>query len=102
MIHVTAEQLAARLLTRPPGYLQEIEPAILRRHPDGSLDFEDAHPAWIAAIAKYRGLAASRLAICSTCDEFNGNLCEVAFPNGCCSCTWAAFLRGRQCPKGIL
>ncbi len=99
MIHVTAEQLAARLLTRPPGYLQEIEPAILRRHPDGSLDFDDAHPAWLAAIAKCRGHAAYRLAVCQTCDEFNGNLCELTFPGGCCACTWGTFTTSGCCPR---
>jgi len=101
MIHVTAEQLAARLLTRPPGYLQEIEPAILRRHPDGSLDFDDHHPAWAAAVAKYRDVAAAHLTVCRVCDEFNGNICEAAFPKGCCSCTWATFLRGGRCPIGL-
>ena len=100
MIHVTAQQLASRLLARPPGYLQEIGPAILRRHGDGSLDFDDAHPSWIAAVAKYQGPAAGRLAICRTCDEFNGNVCELAFPQGCCSCTWGGFVERGWCPRG--
>ena len=54
----------------------------------------------IVAIAKYRGVSATRLAICRACDEFNGNLCERQFPSGCCTCSWARFLAGGVCPLG--
>jgi len=45
-------------------------------------------------------LAAARLALCKTCDEYNGNLCERQFPAGCCRCKWLAFTRApaSECP----
>ena len=36
--------------------------------------------------------------ICRECDEFNGSVCELKFPNGCCLCTWQAFLDHGTCP----
>lgn len=100
MIHVTRDQLTERLSQRPSEYLREIEPAIVHHCADGGLDFDDRHPAWLAALAKYRGGAASRLATCRACDEFNGNVCELAFPTGCCSCMWSRFVAGGRCPQG--
>ncbi|MFB3893594.1 MAG: hypothetical protein ACE15C_16395 [Phycisphaerae bacterium] len=41
-----------------------------------------------------------RLAVCMACREFNGNLCELAFPQGCCPCTWGGFLATGSCPAG--
>jgi len=36
--------------------------------------------------------------ICQECDEFNGSVCELKFPNGCCLCTWDKFLQEGDCP----
>lgn len=46
-------------------------------------------------------VSASHLSICKECDNYNGNLCEIAFPKGCCSCTWGKFLNGGICPNGL-
>jgi len=43
--------------------------------------------------------AATRsLELCRQCDKFNGSICELQFPNGCCLCTWQAFLERGTCP----
>ena len=36
--------------------------------------------------------------ICRECNEFNGTVCELKFPNGCCLCTWNTFLENGGCP----
>jgi len=53
-IFVTKKQIDARLKMRPAGYMSELEPAIVERRPNGDIVFDDAHPAWQAAMAKYR------------------------------------------------
>ena len=118
MIRATAQHLADRLAYRPPEYLREIEPAIVARNADGSIDFDDTHPAWRAAMVKYRpvrpsasaplapaavkdSLFASRMAVCAQCDEYNGNICELL---GGCWQSFRAFLAdGRsRCPLNKL
>jgi hypothetical protein len=41
-----------------------------------------------------------RLAVCATCDEYNGNVCEQLFPTGCCYGKWRRILDEpeRSCP----
>jgi hypothetical protein len=38
------------------------------------------------------------LAWCRACDHFNGNVCELAFPSGCCNTRWGQFLATGACP----
>jgi hypothetical protein len=57
MIRITPAQLQARLAQRPPEYLAEIAPALLRTLPDGTQEYDEHHPAWRAALKKYRPLA---------------------------------------------
>ena len=54
MIRITPAQLQARLAQRPPEYLAEIAPALLRTLPDGTQEYDERHPAWRAALKKYR------------------------------------------------
>ncbi len=54
MILITPAQLQARAAERPPEYLQEIAPALVRVRPDGVHEYDDRHPAWRAAVKKYR------------------------------------------------
>ena len=61
----TAEQIAARVTQRPPGYLDEIAPALLRTFDDGSVEYDTAHPAFVAARKKYG--TAPRAGGCSGC-----------------------------------
>ena len=51
---VPASKLAEYLAKRPPEYASEIEPAITQRFADGSIEVDTHHPAWQAAMAKYR------------------------------------------------
>lgn len=51
---VSASKLAEYLSKRPPEYASEIEPFITRRFADGSIEVDTHHPAWQAAMAKYR------------------------------------------------
>ena len=57
---------------------------------------------WTRIITQYQSTSQSiidsRLAVCKTCDNFNGNICELAKPDGCCGCTWKRFLRDGVCP----
>ena len=53
MITVTAAQFTERLSQRPPEYLVEITPAMIRSLPNGNIEFDETHPAWSAAVAKY-------------------------------------------------
>jgi hypothetical protein len=45
-------------------------------------------------------LLPARLAICHSCDEFNGATCEQQFPRGCCLSSWQAWLAAKtsRCP----
>ncbi len=54
IIKVTKQQLESRLKNRSPEYISEISPAIVSKYADGSIGFESEHPAWKAAMAKYR------------------------------------------------
>jgi hypothetical protein len=45
--------------------------------------------------------ASALLAACCTCDHFNGNVCEPAFPHGCCQATWERFLTSGICPMPV-
>ena len=40
-----------------------------------------------------------RLQVCFECQDFNGNICELAYPNGCCLTEWANYLDNAECPK---
>ena len=51
---VPASKLAEYIAKRPPEYASEIEPAITQRFADGSIEVDTHHPAWQAAMAKYR------------------------------------------------
>jgi len=51
---VTAKHMKIRLESRPPEYFAEIAPALVRELPDGSREYDDQHPAWLAAMQKYR------------------------------------------------
>ena len=57
MIRVSAAQLQARAAERPPEYLLEIAPALARMLPDGVQEYDEQHPAWRAAVKKYRPAA---------------------------------------------
>jgi hypothetical protein len=57
MIRVTPQQLEARLRERPPEYLSEIAPALVRTLPGGVQEYNERHPAWRAAVRKYRKAA---------------------------------------------
>lgn len=57
MIRVTPQQLEARLRERPPEYLGEIAPALVRTLPGGVQEYDERHPAWRAAVRKYRKAA---------------------------------------------
>jgi len=35
---------------------------------------------------------------CQQCEHYNGNICELEFPNGCCSATWDKFVELGECP----
>jgi len=35
---------------------------------------------------------------CDKCDNFNGNVCELKFPKGCCHKNWKSFLEYGICP----
>jgi hypothetical protein len=54
MILITLAQIQARAAERPPEYLQEITPALVCVRPDGVHEYNDQHPAWRAAVKKYR------------------------------------------------
>jgi hypothetical protein len=45
-------------------------------------------------------LLPARLAVCHSCDEFNGATCERRFPRGCCLSSWQAWLAAKasRCP----
>jgi hypothetical protein len=45
-------------------------------------------------------LLSARLAVCHSCDEFNGATCERQFPRGCCLSSWRAWLAAKasRCP----
>jgi len=45
-------------------------------------------------------LLPARLAVCHSCDEFNGATCEQKFPRGCCLSSWQAWLAAKasRCP----
>lgn len=58
MTRVTKAQMAERLATRPPTYMSEIAPALVRNLANGDFEFDEQHPAWRAAIARYRPLRA--------------------------------------------
>ena len=45
-----------------------------------------------------RKVVLARQAVCGACDHFNGALCEVQFPAGCCLTTWSQFLASETCP----
>jgi len=53
-ILVTKKQIDTRVKQRPASYMLELEPAIIEHKPNGDIVFDDEHPAWQAAMAKYR------------------------------------------------
>lgn len=57
MIRIPAAHLQARVAERPAGYLDELAPALVRVLPDGAHEYDDSHPAWLAAVEKYRPTA---------------------------------------------
>jgi len=63
---------------------------------------EAAAPDTTAALAGKRAadLLSARLAVCHSCDEFNGATCERRFPRGCCLSSWQAWLAAKasRCP----
>ena len=65
--------------------------------PGGVIDFDCAEgKPFDAEPGPDRGKAAEPpelLAKCRACDKFNGQRCELHFPNGCCYDTWQKFLR---------
>lgn len=50
----TARQLDRHRRYRPPEYWAEIAPAKVRDLPDGGAEYDQTHPAWLAAWATYR------------------------------------------------
>ena len=52
-LFVTHEHLTAHARRRPPAYLRQLEPAVIRRTPDG-VWIDTAHPAYRAMWRKYR------------------------------------------------
>jgi hypothetical protein len=89
MIRVTHRQVIDRLAGRPPEYMDDIRPSIVRVFADGGAECDETHPAWIAARAKYRPARcvtesppapwhAARVAACEGC---RSAACDLAgFP----------------------
>jgi len=88
-ILVTKKQFEARLKQRPASYMSELEPAIVERKPNGDIVFDNAHPAWLAAKARYaapqrkpaRRTDACPFRTCASCSEaamcrIDGQPCE--------------------------
>jgi len=70
----------------------------------GQVDWECPHgrPWGLDCQAESLPMVATRsVEICRECDEFNGAVCELKFPNGCCICTWNKFLQEGNCPMPI-
>ena len=44
-------------------------------------------------------VATRSIEICRECDEFNGSVCELKFPRGCCVDTWNTFILKGSCPS---
>ncbi len=64
IIKATKKNLEQRLKERSSEYLSEIEPAIVKRHDDGSFDCDTEHPAWKAAMVKYKPVRKPRVQKC--------------------------------------
>jgi len=43
-------------------------------------------------------LVAGQFETCRLCDNYNGSVCELRFPDGCCIDTWNRFLQEGDCP----
>jgi hypothetical protein len=57
-IRITRCMIAERLAERPPGYWSDLSPAIVERFADGSVIFDQDHPAWRIALHKYSNIQA--------------------------------------------
>ena len=51
MIHLTVEELDARVADHPPGYREDVESIVVRKDEDGSLWIEPRD--WMALLARY-------------------------------------------------
>ena len=79
LIPFTDEHLAQRVATRPPEYLTEIEPALVRQSGGSGGQFIDVeHPVYLAARAKYRAAPI----LCPRCGTAMQGGCRRACP-GC-------------------
>jgi len=77
---VSDKDVAYRLAQRPPEYLREIEPAIVRHRTDG-IEIDTKHPAYKAAWAKYRNARPSTKPKRTRCPHLTRTCCGQ--PNVC-------------------
>jgi hypothetical protein len=82
-VFMTYRHYEARLRTRPAEYAQEIEPAIVSRGTCGGANcgmvIDVEHPAWLAAVAKYRAERSSGGGGCGGC---GGDVVAIAAMRG--------------------
>ena len=90
MIKVTKKQLEDRIKTRSPEYLDDIRPAMVKKYADGSMDFNDQHPAWIAAMEKYRPVRNKPISV-------GKSPCKYAVRD-CCGKPYICSVDGGDCP----
>jgi nitrate reductase beta subunit len=76
MIHVCKAEYESKCRSRGPGYREALQPAIVAKHPDGSIDIDETCEAWRAfvrafpyrKVGAFSKLARFRSGICAACE----------------------------------